>query len=349
MVHFQAQPAAIYKYLQSQPPLLEPSEVNHPSIKYIFNEKHANCNNTVPNIAELISKSTCAQKFGRFNEIEYSANIKFKNVIIPASVGTKSKIRYYINDFVDLYYNDEQVSTEYFENSTLEVGTLCTRLDYLVSDGSLDLITSKLKLVRSKFNYDGVTYSLTGSIEIDFPEMKEKLLGQPTPIKYSKKRQFIYWNLSLILDEDEYIFRIAFRNLHRDNVECNIECEDLINGGNFILCFDLLSKYYKRQYIAQNSYIYPLADLDPLSMKLTPEQREILKTFKLVDNPDQHDEYEQIVPDNVVNFVKFTSLQSLYTNMNTDLLLPLEKYSTLDTDENFNSSVLDDVSNDDMF
>lgn len=352
---FNAQSVCTYKDLKSSPPKLEQSYVDHPNIKYIFNDKHPECNACVPTIDDLLTIHPYANTFGRFNEIEYSANIKFKNVIIDkTNGGVLEKERFYFKDSFKLFYNKYQVSTIYFDGSNQMDGNIFTRFDYIPGSKTIELVTTKLKVLKTKFNYFDVTYSLTGAIEIEFPELKSAMKNRPQPTSFNRRRTFIYWNIALTVDNEFYIFRVAFRQLkNTNNYECNIECEDAISGCNFIICFDLLSKYYKYQYLHQNGTIRPLMDeLNVNAMRLTSIQRKIIHTIRLIPCPDQ--KLPEIpcfdVEDEVKKFIKFLSLKTVRQHID-NLDLPINMYASIiyNDGQNYISDDVEEFENNDMF
>lgn len=325
------------------PPEIEVSDVKHPNISYVYNAKHSECNGSVPSIVDILQGP--ALNFGPLNEIEYSANIKFKNVIVHSEVEhVLSRVRYYFKNTIRLYYDNSKLSTAYFDGCREFDGNIFTRVDYFNDTDSIpEISTSKLKLARTKFNYRDVTYSLTGSIEIEFPELARAMIGQPT--HFSCRREFIYWIIQLtVRDEQTFMFRIAFRRKDTKNgkYECNIECEDAICGSDFITCFDLLSKYYKRQYITQNGHIWPLI-LDPELpiLCLNQEQREILKTIKHIPYP--HDS-EQILDPNITNFIKFlSSKESIHPDVSMESFANIKSDESMNFIESYDEADLDDI------
>nr|WAQ80151.1 GrBNV_gp43-like protein [Oryctes rhinoceros nudivirus] len=300
------------------PPKLELSEINHPNIKYIYNDKHSECYNSVPSIKSLVDMNSYVKKFAPCNEIEYSANIKFKNMTLDPQHAVRTT-RYYFADTIKLYYNDDYISTKYFANADEVDGCIFTRFDYS-QDGMPNMVTTKLKLIKRKFNYCGVTYSLTGSIEIEFPELLAALKARPQPNMYTRLRVFTHWYVSLVAgDGQRYVFRVAFRQINgsNGNYECNIECEDKISGPTFILCFDLLSKYYKRQYFQNGQCIQPIIAMNYDTLKLTKEQKHIIPTIRL--EPKHHAIDDVEIGNDFQMLLKFMGLQSV-----TRLLGPIE-------------------------
>lgn len=342
-------PCEVYK--KSSPPELEVSDVNHPNIRYIYNDKHPECHTLVPTVDDLLDKVPTARRFAPFNEVEYSANIKFKNVKFIKSKYVYEKERFYINDTIKLFQNQHYASTVYFDNSIEVDGDIYIRFDYIPEFNGTDVVTSKLKVAKSKFNYYGVTYSLTAAIEIEFPELNSAMKTLPKPSSYSRRRQFIYWTVTLMVDSLIYKFRVAFRQLKNDdNYECNIECEDPISGSDFIECFDLLSKYYKRQYILQDKVISPVVSMDCKLIKLTARQITIAETIRLVDDNYQNSIPNDLQPnEDMVNLLKFMSLKAVNRYMDTGL--PVEDYASIAAEYNPNvvPDDLDETSTDDMF
>lgn len=345
------QPAIVYKNLNSEPSELEQSEINHnqPNIKFAYNSELATCNKSVPTIQQCLTP--ISKIVGVLNEIEYSSNVVFKklNIITTPDV-VSEKLRYYFHIEDRLFCDNNQISTEYFENSTETGGDVFVRLDYN-SDGKIELATIKLKAIKTKFNYDYVSYSLTGSVEIEFPELKAVMETKPQPTKFSRKRQFIYWYVSLIVDNQRYVFRIAFRCKTNDKnkYECNIECEGEITGDDYILCFDLLSKYYIRQYILQNGTIQPIFPMDYNNIKLTVKQRKIIITLQILPNSSTSIKSDDIkISDEVTNFVKYLGLTTINKYLD-DIDIPISRYASITHNSVETSCDLIQAELDDMF
>lgn len=308
-------------FKQAELPHLEMSEVNHPNIRYVYDSTKPECTTYIPSLQDLLIRRPCSKKFMPFNEVEYSANIKFRNLKIDKSSNYVYEMeRFYINDTIPLFCDASRVSTEHFENCTPFNAEINTRLDY--EEGLLTLVTSKLKVLKTNFNYCKVTYALTAAIEIEFPELKYALINlpQPSKLKYTKRKKFIFWRVSLMVDSIIYKFNIAFMQSSK-GYDCNIECEDPISGSIFIECFDFLSKYYKRQYIIQDKTIFPIVeDMDYNKIKLTPGQIEIANTLRLIDAFEEHIGLELQPSTGIVDLVKFLSLQTINTgNIDYDL------------------------------
>ncbi|ATZ81575.1 GrBNV_gp43-like protein [Drosophila innubila nudivirus] len=301
--------------------------------------------NQIPTIDTLLlnkNMTVDCSRFGYLNEVEYSANIKCVDLRFPYDDSRiLMKIRYYFENLQTIFINENQISTDYLicdnnndngddddydggDNHIDSVVSNCssfranvvTRLDY--ENGALSEVTAKFKVVTEKFIYDNCRYSLTGSIEVPMDELKTESM----PIKYSRKRYFRYWNISLNVPKyiKPFIFRIAFRNEKScdDSIQtCNIECEDLINGVEFIKCFDLLFKYYKHMYKMQNHLMTPefldKNDLNDAHFKcdLNDDQVEILKTLKHInyyfeyDNAENLDNNKPKVSPDMMAFVKY--------------------------------------------
>jgi len=292
--------------------------------------------NQIPTIDTLLlnkNMTVDCSRFGYLNEVEYSANIKCVDLRFPCDDSRiLMKIRYYFEDLQTIFVNENQISTDYLicdnggddddefdsfaSNCSRFRANVVTRLDY--ENGDLSEVTAKFKVVTEKFIYDNCRYSLTGSIEVPMDELKTESM----PIKYSRKRYFRYWNMSLNLPnyKKPFIFRIAFRNEKScdDSLQtCNIECEDAINGVEFIKCFDLLFKYYKHMYKMQNHLMTPeflnknAVNDEHFKCDLNDDQVEILKTLKHVnysyeyDNAEILDNNKQKVSPDMMAFVKY--------------------------------------------
>lgn len=334
-------------------PKILPDTVPHQNIKRLVNAKHIECNNCVPSIDDLLNVYPQATIWGVLNEIEYSANINFKHAKIANECNFKNGIinkeRYYFNKKINLYYDSSKISTQYFENCLQTVGDVFTRIDYCVDRPSV--ASTKIKVVKSWFAFDKCSYKLTGSIEVDFPELQTINRLEC----FSRKRYFTYWGIQLTCNGVDYLFRVAFRreNVDRDDYECNIECEDLISGSNFIKCFDLLYKYYKHQYNLQDGFITPIIDgqqpaTDCCNIEdLTDEQKRILATIRHVPwtETDVNPTYTPEVQ--VVDFIKYLGLETVLSYMSpsqraaTDLRCNVN-FNHITFDKNKNQNVISD-------
>lgn len=332
--------------LKSSPPVLEMSD-DYPGVEYEFKKKQAECHGSVPSIEDLLGDHPRAKKFKPFNEVEYSANIIFDDLKINKTIICAEMDRYYINDEVALFLDETRASTNYFENSSPFNVSISTRFDYPATRVGIAVVTSKLKAAKMKFNYCGVTYSLTAAIEVEFPELFWAMIDAPKPTSYTRKRHFVFWSVALMVDSTKYEFKVAFRS-KGTKYECNIECEDTISGSNFIECFDFLSKYYKQQYILYDKTITPAVNMDYSQLKLTDRQLKIANSMVCADAHQEPICYSKPCK-YMTNLVKFLSLSTVGCHMIVDL--PIEPYSSFETAASPNtiSEDLMETSPDDMF
>lgn len=341
------------KYLPAPPPELIPLDFEHENFTTKYSEKHEECLNSVPTIEDLLSTSELARKCGILNEIEYSANILFKKIRLQnKGPNIENRIRYYLNDTDAIYFTDSDVSSKFINGGNRDFVEICTRIDYFnEEDNTPEIVTTKLKVLKCKFNYQNTTYTLTGAIEIEFPELADAMKNLAQPENFTRRRQFTYWIINLKVSGSNYQFRVAFRKEDRsEDYLCNIECEDAICGADFIKCFDLLSKYYKHQYILQDGLITPMI-LDPKQHDagipcLTDEQKEIYKTMSV--SRHTHEDME-IIPKDVAKFIKFKSLQTV-NNFIDGIDLDLKTFSTFTVEMDYTADdQCSEVSNEDLF
>jgi len=283
--------------------------------------------NQIPNIETILLKSFgehgySGYSLGYLNEIEYSANIRCANVSFSSSDARILKnVRYYFENVQTLFINDEKLSTEFLHSDPKHKSDSCemlnyaaisanvaTRLDYNTNNELVD-VTAKFKVASEKFIYNKCRYALTGSIEIPLPEL---MPHTNPPQKFHQRKYIRYWYMAIdlpgyicrdtgkISPSTSFKFRIAFRNQKSfdDNLvnQCNIECEDLITGIDFIKSFDLLFKYYKHMYIVQDKcmtpdFVYKESVADESFVKeLSDEQKLMLKTLRYIEPDTQHDD-----------------------------------------------------------
>lgn len=300
----------------------------HNNIKDVRKKRARIVEILIPTVGRMLNNHLYAHMVGEFNELEYSGNIRFYDCSVFSDITIQQFTRIYVISDHPIYHYENKFSTIPFKNCKLVFIRIVTRFDY--ESEVLTLVTSKFKVLREKFTYRDVTYSLTASIEVEFPELKDAIKYE---IMGGKTKRIMCWSLLLIIDSNNYKFRIAFRKaLNADIVadyECNIECEDYISGPDFIVCFDLISKFYKQQYIEQDGVIVPFTEINPNSMNLTDQQWDIFHSMRLDDNAPATAPLEPntINPD-VLNFVKFISLNHARTYTAIDL--PLTSFSNIE-------------------
>lgn len=261
--------------------------------------------------------------FGPLNEMEYSAN--FQSTLPPPSYTDNycySIIRYYYKQSHDLYINDANatkvlISNNYLPDARKVQADSILRIDFDAnSGGTLSHVTAKLKLFKDKFNIDNTKVTYTGAIEVPVPELHNVIKASQC---YSRKRIITYWYLRMKHCNSTYRMRIAFRRdvdqpqQQQQHYECNVECEDLINGARFMECFDLIYKYYKTMAKYYNAIIPMYRGLQE-PQDLTPEQRKTLRTFKVIAEPSASS--QQPLPQ-TEELVKFLSVLS-YNSFNDD-------------------------------
>lgn len=146
-------------------------------------------------------------------------------------------------------------------------------------------ISAKLKVLREKFNHRGMSYNLMGAVEVPLTDLETYPILGPNSIEHKpfKRLHIISWYVTgtyLNVSEDRitcrllpFTFRIAFRRTmiaktkknkkeidtdSMEEIDCNIECEDVIPGYMFVECAEALKKYYGTMYSYQDRYISPL-------------------------------------------------------------------------------------------
>lgn len=287
------------------------------------------------------------QAFGPLNEIEYSANFRVFSPIDETNELCYRMIRYYYISHIDLYVNGLKISNNYMKDSYRIKARSILRSDYSMDTNELIETTSKLKLLKDKFNFMYITCSLTGSIEVKVPELMDSFkLGE----RFTRKRYIIYWYLQMIHRNNKYNMRIAFRRQHLDQpYECNVECEDAINGNEFIEIFDLIYKYYKTM-AQENKSIQPLCkDIEPLD--LTRIQLETLSSFQLVSKDEAADtaqSNEHLLHPAILEYVKCLGIMSYNNNVETnnfdiEELIDLKHVDIKDTRPTTESFTIDDI------
>ena len=249
--------------------------------------------------------------FGSLNEHEFSSNIWFLNPRLKHAVRLEDGknaiqhiIRHYYEDTYTIFYDTQKMSTRYFDNCSEFTTKLIVRVDCDTGDdvtAANNVSASvKLRVCRSKYNWSNkTTLVLSRAIELPMRGWNVSQIRPPTDsavplIKATKSRRLVFWGVTLTHCGKSYLFRIAFRHdLDAHNhVECNIECEDPINGDLFGLMFYALYMYYLYQYETQERSIDPVIGNHKLFQKsyfytaeLTEEQRRIIDTLRLVAWP----------------------------------------------------------------
>lgn len=283
----------------------------HENIVQLENKKHQQIIYQFPIIYTQINDSNCI--FGHFNEVEYSTNIAFRDMKLKSGPHSPivKMIRYYFNYYTRTYIKGDTVSSDYMPDSQPKDIKLVTRIDYVEKGEKLEVdnITVKLRMVKKDFRYDGVSYRLSGALEVPMNDF--------VPIQldgYSKKREVNYWMIGLTHRKENFLFRVAFRRecLDVDDYVCNIECECYIDPASFIECTDLLYKYYKQQYIENKGVIQPVFECKKLAF-LTKDQNNTLKTIKYIDEKLASSGNVMVVHPNMVDFIKYLGVRAFYS------------------------------------
>jgi hypothetical protein len=239
----------------------------------------------------LFDISQSGNIFGKLNEIEYSANIVFRDAptFPPIENGVCENVREYFSTDMELFMDLEKISNAYFDCSISKQFNVVFRIDRerkkgkdanTVNDDTEKISKSsvKVKVFKEVFVCRGVKASLTGSVELPYNDISlerkqndrfegssssppSPLPSQLLPINGNKRLRIVYWNVIFTHSERRYVFKVAFR-FHEfmsagSKVLCNIECESMISGEMFMIIFHLLYSYYKQQFDRFNGFIHP--------------------------------------------------------------------------------------------
>jgi hypothetical protein len=214
-------------------------------------------------------------------------------------------------------------------------------------------VTAKIRIVRKKFNYKNQTFVLTGAIEVPVNLILPKNQGRPT--RYFQIRDFTYWFVTLMVNGAPHTFRIAFRRdvilddnhqqrqYENNKYECNIECESFIAPSQFVLCFDLLYKYYRHcfEHSANSPNIVPLMSNEETEkiQGLNNTQKEILKTIQLVKiyRDGDHHHLKDIVDEDDGNYPTPSPSSKDDNNTNSNIIKPTE--DDVEMSENFTNAI----------
>lgn len=268
--------------------------------------------------------------FGSLNEHEFSSNIWFLNPRLKDAVylddgrnSIRHIVRHYYEDECTIFYDAQKMSTQYFDNCSEFTTKSIVRVD---CDTTSDNVSAsvKLRVCRSKYNWaNKTTLVLSRAIELPMPgwNIADGGGGGGVPfIKATKSRRLVFWGVTLTHRDKSYLFRVAFRHglpAAHEHVECNIECEDSINGDLFGQMFYALYKYYLHQYETQERSIDPVIDNHELfqqsyhyTVDLTEDQRRIINTLRLVAWPTATDTDADTVSINpsVAEFVTYLGI-----------------------------------------
>lgn len=263
--------------------------------------------------------------FGSLNEHEFSSNIWFLNPRLKDAVyledgrnSIRHIFRHYYEDECTIFYDDQKMSTQYFDNCSEFTTKSIVRVD---CDTTSDNVSAsvKLRVCRSKYNWaDKTTLVLSRAIELPLPGWNITD-GEVPFIKATKSRRLVFWGVTLTHRGTSYLFRVAFRHglsPTQDHVMCNIECEDPINGDLFGQMFYALYKYYLYQYETQERLINPVIDNHELfqqsyhyNVDLTENQRRIINTLRLVAWPTNDPEADTAsINPSVAEFVTYLGI-----------------------------------------
>lgn len=281
--------------------------------------------------ATYIATDPLSHVFGPLNEHEFSSNIWFKDPRLQVAVrldeyggnAIQSITRHSYEKECSIFNDSKMLSTRYFENCSEIKKKLIVRVDYADDDVDCAGTTVKLRVCRSKFNWnDTSTLTLSRAIELpmlgwNVADVKSSDGGSEPPVRATKSRKIIFWGVTLTHGSRTYLFRVAFRHSAdtSKHVECNIECEDPIRGGLFGEMFYALYKYYMHQYLTQDRAIDPVIKDHSLfqqslhyTVDLTAGQRAAIDTLRLVAWPKCGGEPEACaggVAESVAEFVTY--------------------------------------------
>lgn len=284
-----------------------PNILLHTNVENVCMSFKKNKENYLTSIHDILSTKPQIRNFGNFNEIEYSTDVTFKDVIIHAPQASRMT-RHYFKNQIELFFDPIMMSTQYFDNASLITADIVMRIDYCHDDEkTVKNISSKLKVAKEKFYWNNVAYKLTAAIELDMSDYQPLLLE-----KTSRTRKIIYWFVQMVHRETEYCFRVAFRQddllQNSNNYLCNIECENEIPPADFIECADLLFKFYKTQYIVNGGLVEPLANIENSIVGLTPDQLLTLSTFKILFEKD--DDATVDVSEQMHDFIRYLGVDT---------------------------------------
>lgn len=275
--------------------LVLPDQIFCAQIKQKCKESIDECPwNGMPTMERIYNKSPVLRVFGQLNEVEYSSNAKFDNTVIYVNEEQRdrvnSMVRYYYQTVTTLYVNtaNSRIQSKCRDpyNDVPVPCTVTVRFDYDPMDAIQPRqVTAKLKIVKTKFNFVGSTFNLTGAVEVPIHTLHP---ARNTLQLYTNSRQVYYWYCCV----NNTLFRVAFREnlmlkqpstFYKDrNYTLNIECEDdTVEPLDFVIGYNLLFKYYKAQYMTTHGVIMPeWNDINTLNIAdLTDYQRRLLATM----------------------------------------------------------------------
>lgn len=236
------------------------------------------------------------------NENEYSINTIFQDPILPVATVTNmmdcykaigrnnafvyKRRRFYYKSTKMLYYNDNLCAThnvlpfEFCVNTSSEDRCSSLKADVILRADfdprnvyAKPHLTVKTRIVRQKFNWNGVAITATGAIEHDISDDCEFSNETRSRLRPTKVADITFWYLQLDYKCVSYNFGVSFRKYVASNhdaaerddnvrVECNIECESPdIDGETFYTLWYMLYCYYKFQYVKFHRRIRPMVEL----------------------------------------------------------------------------------------
>ena len=282
--------------------------------------------------------------FGKLNEIEYSANVIFRDAPqFPRIDGERilENVREYFSTDMSLYMDFEKISNAYFDGSIQKNFNVIFRIDYgkkkqLESDiTKITKSSVKVKVFKEVFVCRGVKTSLTGSVEVPFKDwLLERKSSTNIQINGNKRYRIVYWNVRFTYEDREYSFKVAFR-FHEfmssgSEVLCNIECESKISPELFMIIYHLLYSYYKQQYDKFNGFIYPIHPYFRIveTKGLSDFQVQLAETYVHYDYTDEDIDTLKTTSDYMHQFIRFLGVKSFME------YIPVVTTSTLQTDSN---------------
>lgn len=250
-------------------------------------------------VAEPLSEDETfvADSFGPFNEIEYSANLTFRDK--PQIDMSDPTVRYNTRVYYAKKIDVRIPSTD--ETRRIESVFRHDRQS-----------SAKLKAVKRVFGVNGLKITWTAAIEVSMPKLVN-LTGEPE--RGHKTLSIIYWNLIFHVDDAPLVFRVAFRynaDTPNGDTQCNIECESRISLELFVIIYHMLALYYKTQFLELGGSVSPLSEALPMDALpgLTDCQRSIARTVTVSETFESNPEPEPEVSAGIAALTRYTALRA---------------------------------------
>lgn len=274
----------------------------------------------------------------KFNEIEMSITVPFKEAIIKEPTIIKTR-KYYAQKYTPIWiteYETEDLDTtttrkmNKFQNYISTENDLVNIKNVIFRIDDDKYCNTKFKIFQQTTKYEGVDVKCTASYESKYFE----LFTLPRDCVDVRKIEGWYFNVDV--NDITYLIRVVFRNKD-EKYQMNVECEMNIDVKSFYKIFHVFFIYYSFQYNFFNGEICGLMNDNKLFVEsidydyFSDEEKDIFDSLTLVQIDE---EYEQITDmdetmdckfSQFMNFIGLNIYSMLTVNVQKDNIIKIAK------------------------